>query len=274
MSELPGYSPYGVPPPEPSSSSTSLAASSTTHAASSTSLAAPTTPIPSNTPPNFPDLPPPFTQPGPKGSLAGSVQTISLSDMQHDYFRITRVTTTTYSISLTSDPTPLYRVEVDSHPSADPAIQVFDLFSPLPVATARLNPAVTTTTTCTNNPAGDNPKWRPITLQAYSILPLVVIPGMGTVERSVRWQHTTKYSTHLELWLREPLFGISAGGAPGTMPWRDMLLARYGVEGVGFSADRVLEVRRGGGIEFELGVVVQAFAILEMDRRKKAKKAK
>lgn len=50
-----------------------------------------------------------------------------------------------------------------------------------------------------------------------------------------------------------------------------MLLARYGIQGVGFSADRVLEVRRGGGMEFELGVVVQAFAILEAERRRKAK---
>lgn len=71
--------------------------------------------------------------------------------------------------------------------------------------------------------------------------------------------------------MRDPLFGISAGAPQSMMP-REMLLARYGIEGVGFVADRVLEIRRGGGMEFELVVLVQAFAILEADRRKKARK--
>ncbi|OBT73091.1 hypothetical protein VF21_07605 [Pseudogymnoascus sp. 05NY08] len=267
MSELPGYSPYGVPPPEPASSTTSLA---TSLAASSV---APLTPsIRSATPPVFPDYPPTLPDAQPRESLAGPVKTTSLSDMQHDYFRVTRVTNTTYSIALTTDPTPLYRVEVASSIAADPAIQVFDLFNPLPLATARLHPAVATSQSCTRDPAGDNPKWRPLSLQHFSSIPLVVIPGMAPIERSVRWQHTTKYSTNLELWMRDPLFGISAGGGTQTTMPREMLLARYGIEGVGFIADRVLEIRRGGGMEFELVVLVQAFAILEADRRKKARK--
>ncbi|OBT39483.1 hypothetical protein VE00_10121 [Pseudogymnoascus sp. WSF 3629] len=264
MSELPGYSPYGVPPPEPASSTTSLATSL------AASLAVPTPSIRSTTPPVFPSLPH-FPDDQPRESLAGPVKTTSLSDMQHDYFRVTRVTNTTYSIALTTDPTPLYRIEVDPHIAADPAIQVFDLFNPLPLATARLHPAVATSQSCTRDPAGDNPKWRPLSLLHFSSIPLIVIPGMAPIERSVRWQHTTKYSTNLELWMRDPLFGISAGAAQTTVP-RELLLARYGIEGVGFIADRVLEIRRGGGMEFELVVLVQAFAILEADRRKKARK--
>ncbi|KAL5345435.1 hypothetical protein ACLOAV_009807 [Pseudogymnoascus australis] len=274
MSELPGYSPYGVPPPEPSSSTTSLAASLAT-----SSLSAPTNAAPSNTPPTLPDFPPTFfPQPEPRDSLAGPIQTISLSDMQHDYYRITRVTGTTYSISLTTDATPLYRVEVDTHPAADPAIQVFDLFNPLPLATARLSPAVINSTTCTCDPAGDNPKWRPLSLRLstflnYSILPIVVIPGVQPIERYVRWQPRTKTSSHLELWLQEPLFESSAEAASTTQS-RDLLLARYGIGGMGFTADQMLEIRRGGGREFELGVLVQAFAVSEIDRRRKAKNGK
>ncbi|OBT65013.1 hypothetical protein VE03_05278 [Pseudogymnoascus sp. 23342-1-I1] len=273
MSELPGYSPYGVPPPEPSSSTTSLA---TSFAASS--LAAPTTPLSSNTPATLPALPPPFfPQPEPRDSLCGHIQTISLSDMQHDYYRITRVTPTTYSMSLTTNDTPLYRIEVDTHPAADPAIQVFDLFDPLPLATARIPPAVAASTSCTRDPAGDNPKWRPLLLRPHtyinhSTLPIIVIPGMAPIERTVRWQHTTKNSANLELWLQEPLF--AAGATYETAEPRNMLLARYGITGMGFTADRVMEIRRGGGREFELGIVVQAFAVLEADRRRKAKKGK
>jgi hypothetical protein len=36
----------------------------------------------------------------------------------------------------------------------------------------------------------------------------------------------------------------------------------------------VMEIRRGGGLEFELGIMVQAFAIVEADRRAKAKRGK
>ncbi|KFY43652.1 hypothetical protein V494_01857 [Pseudogymnoascus sp. VKM F-4513 (FW-928)] len=191
--------------------------------------------------------------------------------MQHDYFLITQATATTYSISLTTDPTPLYRVEVDTHPAADPAVQVFDLFDPLPLAAARLHPAVTTATTCTNGPAGDNPKWRPINQQNHTMLPLVAIPGIPPIERSVRWQNTNKQSKHLELYLREPLFGkwYNESDSP-----RDQLLARFGIHGMAFSSDRVIEIRRGGGLEFELGVLVQAFAVSEAERRKKLKKGK
>lgn len=78
----------------------------------------------------------------------------------------------------------------------------------------------------------------------------------------------------MECWLNDPLFNISMGGSTQNMPWRDLLVARYGIEGVGFSADKVMEIRRGGGLEFELGIMVQAFAIVEADRRAKAKKGK
>ncbi|KFX92153.1 hypothetical protein O988_07397 [Pseudogymnoascus sp. VKM F-3808] len=212
--------------------------------------------------------------PAPRKNLAGPVQTVSLSDMQHDYFRITQATATTYSISLTTDPTPLFRIEVDRNLGADPAVQIFDLFNPLPLAAARLYPAVANTVVCTREPAGDDIKWRPVSNQGYSHLPMVVIPGMAAVARQVRWHHKSKHSTIMECWLNDPLFNISMGGSTQNMPWRDLLVARYGIEGVGFSADKVMEIRRGGGLEFELGIMVQAFAIVEADRRAKAKRGK
>ncbi|OBT60424.1 hypothetical protein VE03_10284 [Pseudogymnoascus sp. 23342-1-I1] len=258
MSELPGYSPYGVPPP-PASSSSSLAPST------STSTAPPEheQPTPTYTPH------PPIRLP--KRNMAGPIQTISLADKQHDYFQVTRTSPftltapTTYCMSLTTDPTPLYRIEVDPRPTADPAIQLFDPSTPLPLAIARLAPFVpTVAAVCTRDPAGANPVWHPMG-EASGMLCLEPVPGLPAVLRSVGWTYT-KLTSHLTCTLMGSLFGIADD---------DTVLARYGMMGRGrFSADMVFEVLRGGGLEFELAVVMQVFTKLEADRRRNAKKAK
>ncbi|OBT85758.1 hypothetical protein VE02_05812 [Pseudogymnoascus sp. 03VT05] len=250
MSELPGYSPYGVPPP---------AASSTSSLAPSTSTS---TVPPAADPPSY--LPQPIIRPA-RRNLAGATQTVSLSDNQHDYFQATLTTPTTYTISLTTDPTPIYRVEIDPSPTTDPAIQLFDFDDPFPLAAARMPPFVTTAASiCTREPAGAGAIWHPLHETHAALLPLEIVPGLPVVNRAVSWS-CARSTSDLKCTLMGSLFGWSGDG---------LVLARYGMVGPGFRADMVFDILRGGGIEFELGVVVQAFARLESDRRKIAKKGK
>ncbi|KFY33475.1 hypothetical protein V495_08300, partial [Pseudogymnoascus sp. VKM F-4514 (FW-929)] len=207
--------------------------------------------------------PPPLPRPA-RHNLAGPIQTTSLSDKQHDYFKVTRTSHTTYSLALTTDPTPLYRIEVDPSPTADPAIQLFDFTDPFPLAAARMHPFVTTAAAiCTREPAGDNAKWHAFN-ETFAVLVVEPVPGLQTVERNVSWTYA-KLSEHLTCTLMGSLFGYSE---------ENMVLGRYGITGPKFSADMVFEVMRGGGIEMELGIVVQAFARLESDRRRSLKKWK
>ncbi|KFY94745.1 hypothetical protein V498_03744 [Pseudogymnoascus sp. VKM F-4517 (FW-2822)] len=200
--------------------------------------------------------------------MAGPVQTTSLADKQHDYFQATRTSPftltapTSYSIHLTADPTPLYRIEVDPRPTADPAIQLFDLDDPFPVAVARMHPhVIPEAAVCTREPAGPNAIWHPFS-DNYAVLYVESVPGLPAVQRGVRWW--PKQTKNLTCSIIGSLFGI---------PEEDMVLARYGMLGRS-GADMVLQVARGGGIEFELGIVMQLFVRLELDRRRNAKKGK
>lgn len=260
MSELPGYSPYGVPPPPSASSSSSLAPSAST--------------VPVEPSPDYAAAPPPLIR-QPRHNLAGPIQTISLSDKQHDYFKATRTSPTTYTIALTTDLTPLYRVEVDPSRTADPAIQIFDFQDPFPLAAARMHPFVTSAAAiCTREPATDGAKWYPFN-ETYAVLVVEPVPGLPAVERNVSWTYT-KSSTHLTCTLVGSLFGDSE---------ETLVLGRYGMSGPGrygtsgpsgsrFMVDMVFEILRGGGLEYELGVVVQGFARIESDRRRNAKNYK
>ncbi|OBT99666.1 hypothetical protein VE01_02165 [Pseudogymnoascus verrucosus] len=253
MSELPGYSPYGVPPP---------AASSTSSLAPSTSASASTAPVPPSTdPPTY--LPQPILRTT-RHNLAGPIQTVSLSDKQHDYFLATRTSPTTYTLSLTSDPTPLYRIEISPSPASDPAIQLFDFHDPFPLAAARMPPFVTTfASVCTREPAGAGAVWHRMT-DSHGVLAVEIVPGLPVVNRDVVWS-TPRLTTGLTCTLLGSLFGWDGDG---------VTLARYGMTGPGFRADMVFDILRGGGIEFELGIVMQVFVKLEADRRKLEKKGK
>ncbi|KFY63887.1 hypothetical protein V496_03595, partial [Pseudogymnoascus sp. VKM F-4515 (FW-2607)] len=157
---------------------------------------------------------------------------------------------------------PLYRIEVDPRPTADPAIQLFDLDDPFPVAVARMHPhVIPEAAVCTREPAGPNAIWHPFS-DNYAVLYVESVPGLPAVQRGVRWW--PKQTKNLTCSIIGSLFGI---------PEEDMVLARYGMLGRS-GADMVLQVARGGGIEFELGIVMQLFVRLELDRRRNAKKGK
>jgi hypothetical protein len=81
-------------------------------------------------------------------------------------------------------------------------------------------------------------------------------------------QHSDRPATMSELPGYSPLFPNTGllNSAVTTLPEGEYLVARYG--------DGVLQLRRGGGLEFELGVLVQAFAILEWERRESERKKK
>lgn len=55
-------------------------------------------------------------------------------------------------------------------------------------------------------------------------------------------------------------------------PEDESLVASYGFQGPGLVAEGVLQLRRGGGLEFELAVVVQAFTVMELERKRNPKK--
>lgn len=223
-----------------------------------------------------------------KHSMAGPIQTVCFEDMQHDYFRITYISNnpTTCEISLTVDPTPLYRVEFSSDPSAIADIQIFAAFtSGPPLAACRFpvkrkgDPVVNI---CSALPLSPSALWRPFYKSGsmtsiayrenyYGSLPLVMIPGCSAAPRNFAWRINPgpHNEAHLELWLKDPLPYKTTEGID-----RKQLFARYYGAGPApqtgqrsFIEKRVLEVRRGCGIEFEFSALLGVFAIIELMKR-------
>ncbi|KFY13148.1 hypothetical protein V492_03458, partial [Pseudogymnoascus sp. VKM F-4246] len=173
---------------------------------------------------------------------------------------------TIYSLALTSDPTPLYRIEVDPRPTADPVIQLFDLEDPFPLAVTRMHPYVPSVAAiCTCEPAGPNAKWRPFS-ETGGKLVIEPVPGLPAIERGVSWKLTTYGAKSVVCTMAGGLFGYEN---------ESLRLARYGLSGPGgFKAETVFEILRGGGFECELGIVIQTFTHIEAERRKALKKGK
>lgn len=229
---------------------------------------------------------------GAKHNMAGPVQTCAIEDMQHDYFRIAADTPSSYQISLTSDPTPLYRVEVSQDPSAIADIQIFTAFtSEAPLAACRVTPKVNITktarfaklakghgpplaTVCTASPLSPTATWQPLhkfsslsSICDYSgRIPLVMVPGCSPVVRNFAWRIGQTYNQALlELWLK----GEGEEDEPVESANRSQLFARYYGHGQRqgqvkpYIKKRILEIRRGGGLEFEFAIVLQVIAILQ-----------
>jgi hypothetical protein len=72
-------------------------------------------------------------------TIAGNVQTCSIKDRQHDYYKVIPDSSISYHVCLTVDPTPIYRIELTKDPSAAGDIIIFPSSGPssLPVAAAR-----------------------------------------------------------------------------------------------------------------------------------------
>lgn len=85
---------------------------------------------------------PTYSESGPSTTInrvAGHVNTVSVADLQNDYFKIVRTSTNDYIVSLTVDPTPIYRVKRFAEPSDVDDILIFPASgNATPVAAAKL----------------------------------------------------------------------------------------------------------------------------------------
>jgi hypothetical protein len=236
--------------------------------------------LPAYTPAGVAPSPPPV-----KGSMAGSIQTCGIEDRQHDYFRITQDSPNHYQISLTVDPTPLYRVEISQDPSAVADIQLFTAFSTNTAeAACRITPksgkgykSGPVATTCTFLPVSETAVWRPLSKSSSMTyrenyagsLPLVMVPGCRPVWRNFSWrfgQDATNNEAAVELWLKDQL-----PYPPHESIDRGQLFAQYFVRSTRLYEKGVLEIRRGGKLQFEFGVVVGMLAVLELAQREQRK---
>uniref|UniRef100_A0A8H7N1Z4 Uncharacterized protein n=1 Tax=Bionectria ochroleuca TaxID=29856 RepID=A0A8H7N1Z4_BIOOC len=131
--------------------------------------------------------------------IAGSVQTGSIRDFQVDYLTIIRDSATSYHVSLTVDPTPLYYIKLISSVAQVGNIQIFSASdSTLPLAAARLsadpkNKKEPLATICTCSPTQPDALWLPITAPKIlsfdykTTLPIVIIPGRPAVPHLFKW---------------------------------------------------------------------------------------
>ncbi|KAF4627501.1 hypothetical protein G7Y89_g10649 [Cudoniella acicularis] len=233
----------------------------------------------SDLPPYSPAPAEPSISPPLRHSMAGPIQTCSIEDRQHDYFRVLQTSPTDYQISLTVDLTaPLYRIEVSSDPEVANDIQLFKAFSSDLVAACRISPkkgvkGPPPTAFFSLAPLAEGTKWHPLTkfssmttIGSYCCaLPLVMVPGCPPVLRNFIWRLGKEMGeAEVELWLSDKTQYAPEG-------WdRGQLFARYyGSKGTRFIGKCILEIRRGGGLEFELGVVVGVLAVLQLSQRKR-----
>lgn len=226
--------------------------------------------------------------------LAGGIKTTSIADMKYDYFLVTRESANRYILSLTIDRTPLYRIELPLDPAAIGSILVLPAFASdnVPVAAARIakNPKKfdAVASVCAREQdlgdAADSESWRPlfksatvnhakISYESYrSSLPIVTVPGLRASARAFLWR-TTSSATHFELSsealvVHEPGRSFEAITSNKAYEERDIRLvfAKVTMKSSG-QYPEVIEMRRGGGLEFELAVVLQLFAILHDMKR-------
>jgi hypothetical protein len=203
--------------------------------------------------------------------LAGSIQTCSISDGYIDHFSITRVSDSSYHLSLTVDPTPIYRIELILGPTKVGNIQIFsasDTTLPALAVAARASSdrkgkKVPVATICTSSPTEPDAHWRPVfcTSSGYSChdysseIPVVKVPGRAAKPQAFKW--VVWDDEPARLWWQGPLpFQPNPlhRSAPTSMPF---LFATVTVEpGDG---ETLVQIRRGAGIDFELSVILEAF---------------
>jgi len=205
--------------------------------------------------------------------MAGTVQTISIRDFQVDYFCVIRVSSTSYHLALTVDPTPLYRVELVSD-----SIQIFSAFDDtVPVAAARLsaNPkskTEPTATICTSSPHLSNAEWLPLSKASklsvesfQTLIPIVTVPGRAPVPHQFSWRAGSLSEPFYQLWWDGPLPLVPSSRFMHDQRGSEYIfatMARRDTE----AGENLIEIRRGGGMDFELSVVLQLFLILHFKK--------
>ncbi|VUC24194.1 unnamed protein product [Clonostachys rosea] len=210
------------------------------------------------------------------GRIAGSVQTCSIRDNQVDYLKIDRVSATSYDICLTVDPTPLYRIQLVSEFSKVGNIQIFSLsdITLPPIAAARLsaNPKSKTepiATICTSSPSEPDALWRPMARKSgtFSIheylsdIPIVTVPGLPATPHRFLWMSRHLSEPYYKLEWEGPLPMIPASMSNDSKRGAEYVFATIARKTADGGANLV-EIRRGGGLEFELTVILQLFVIL------------
>jgi hypothetical protein len=216
--------------------------------------------------------------------IAGTVNTCSIKDFQHDYLSIVQDSPTSYHIALTVDPAPLYRIELASDSSKVGDIQIFSAHdTSLPaVAAARLSnksqsKKEPTATICTSSPHLSNALWRPVTQAKgmlasddyHTAIPIVTVPGRAPVPSHFSWRVNTNVlaAPYYQLWWNGPLPMISAKRLSNEPPGPEHLFAAM-LRKTSEGGENVLEIRRGGGLDFELSVLLELFVIM-LDKKNK-----
>ncbi|KAK7228158.1 hypothetical protein V2G26_000328 [Clonostachys chloroleuca] len=213
--------------------------------------------------------------------LAGSIQTCSISDGYMDHFSITRVSDSTYYLSLTVDPTPIYRIELILGPTKVGNIQIFSASdTTLPAlaaaraSTEKRSKKVPVGTICTSSPTEPDSHWRPVfcTKDGYtwfqysSEIPVVKVPGRAAKPQTFKW----------DIWDGEPTRLFWQGplplqtrplhtSAPDSMPF-PFAQVKFEPD----NGEHLVQIRRGGGIEFELSVILEAFLFSDLSMKVKS----
>ena len=211
--------------------------------------------------------------------IAGTLQTCSIRDFQVDYLTIIRDSATSYHISLTVDPTPLYRIELVFSSTKVGNIQIFSASDSTlpPIAAARLlaNPKSKKeplATICTSSPTQPDALWRPLTrtgtffVEDYrSTIPIVTVPGRAATPHQFTWRTSGVTEPFYQLWWDGPLPLV-----PAAMFMQDQRGSEYVFATVARKTadggDNLVQIRRGGGIDFELSVILELFVILHLKK--------
>ena len=209
--------------------------------------------------------------------IVGIVQRCAIKDQQYDCLQvIRRESSGKYHICRSGTTIPIYRVEFVENP--DPTIwgdvviiPVADIWVP-PVASARIFDKPKTkkdpiATFCTSKPHKPNANWRPLFqkstflgfLDYYCELPIVTVPGTSTVEKPFGWTISERFC---QFWWSRAGLPFETGELPLTPQGdRACLFAIAAPKESEEERASIIEIRRGGGLEFELAVVLQVFVI-------------
>ncbi|TPX18662.1 uncharacterized protein E0L32_002519 [Thyridium curvatum] len=213
--------------------------------------------------------------------IAGNVQTCSIRDFQVDYLTIVRDSATSYHLALTVDPAPLYRIELVPASTKIGDIQIYSASdSTLPaLAAARIsanpkNKSEPLATICTSSPTQPDAVWRPLTragtfsaVDYRSEMPIVTVPGRPATLHQFSWRTGGLSDPFCQVWWDGPLPLV-----PVSMFTQDQRGSEYVFATIArktaTAGDNLVEIRRGGGLEFELSVILGLFAILHFKKER------
>jgi hypothetical protein len=215
--------------------------------------------------------------------MLGDVHTLSIADMQHDYLKITRVSPTTFHLSLSIDPEPLYRVELSEDRTAVEDVVIYPMHHGVrgpPVASARMQKLIPANerapalaSLCAEGLYTPRARWhtfrkfigytKKVSGGEYAG-PISIVPGPGLDELtpSFSWRIDAA-APHFELWWGGPLH-LEPAGSNNNNGGRDprYLFASVEVKKMPRqSYPTLIRFRRGGGLVFELTLVLQLFVI-------------